>query len=555
MLEFTLHRQDLDGPWHEGPAGWSAGNSRIAPLRLRALEEIVARCGRRLLVAVRERCRGAAGPVISGPAGCGTGAPVEVSPAQWEKILAGVTSWPLQYVCLTVEPGSAVDDPPRVTIRSGAWGTAPVFAVASGDGLHGHWDPVLLYPLLDRDTPLEETLAAHFLATFETPYARRTMLRGLHMITERSVARWPTEDGTLAVHYPVDAEPYGEREVRPDADVLDGLWRCLTSSVRRWLPDDAASIAGCELSGGLDSALVTAAVAEVTGTGPRTYGLALAGVPGARQHARRAELVRRFGGADTTVPFAAHRPLAPDGPETFGRGAAGPMTPWEECYAEASEAMLDRAVQDGIQMIFTGLGGDELSHPRRRAGRAGERPTTLAPEQLPAFLTPAARDAALAAPKTIDTAPSSIPRGSAIETTALSSAQYLRRGIWPVHPLCTPELVRLCAWLPTPWRTDRLFERHLLTRRGISPLVAFPPDTDDFEPVLIESLRHTARHRLETLFTTPLLADHGLVDPIRLQASYRAWRSGEPPDDPTPFYAAATLELTLRTLTGHTGEA
>lgn len=565
MLTFQLRRRDLGGPWQATPAGWRAGHSYIVPLRLPALEEVKARCGPCLLVAVRERCRGAAQPATLGlafPDTTSAGVPLEVSRMTWQAILAEVTSWPLQFVCLTVEPGPSSVNGPQVTVRSGSWGTAPVFAVVAKDTLSGHWDPVRLYPLLSGKAPLDQTLAAYFLATLEAPYARRTMLHGLQLLTERSVARWPIADGTLAIRYPAAAEPFGERDLRPGADVLDGLWRCLTSSVQRWFPAAAPRV-GCELSGGLDSALVTAAVAELTTIGPRTYGLALPGRPGISQHVRRAELVRRFGGIDATVPFAGFQPLVPVMPvddghgsgrthdAPFGRGTAGILAPWEECYAEACDAMLEQAVRDGVQMVFTGFGGDELSTPRRRGNRDGtESMRTPAAEEIPAFLTPAAREAALAAPQAIDTMPPGALRASAIEAVAVSASLYLRRGIWPIHPLCTPELVRLCAWLPAQWRADRQFERRLLANRGVSSVVAYASDTDDFEPVLVQSMRHAARARVDSLFATPLLADYGLVDGGQLKAAYGEWCASGDPSGVVPFYAAATLELTLRALAG-----
>ena len=565
MITFRLRRRDLGGPWHTSPAGWLAAQSCIEPLRLPALEEITVCCGPRLLVAVRERCFGVASPIAASVSARGAepgGAPPQVSYGTWHAVLAEVTSWPLQYVCLTVEPGPSAADGSQVTVRSGAWATAPVFTVATGDELRGHWDPVRLYPRLSDKVPLDETLAAYFLATFETPYARQTMLRGVQLLTERSVARWPTADGTLAICYPAAAEPFGERKLRPGADVLDGLWRCLTSSVRRWLTP-AASAVGCELSGGLDSALVTAAVADVTGTAPQTYGLTLPGQQGIAQHARRAELLCRFGGADTTVPFAGFQPFAPAPLEdsvhgsswehsaAFDRGGAGIMAPWEECYAEARNAMLEHAARDGVQIMLTGLGGDQLSYPRR--GRnydgAGIRSAVTA-KDIPCFLTPAAREAALTAPQSLDIAPPGTPRASAVEAVALSASLYLRHGIWPVNPLCTPELVRLCAWLPAEWREDRRFQRQLLARCGVSSRVADAGKTDDFEPALTRSMRSAARARVDSLFATPLLADCGLVDGDRLRAAYREWCDSGDSSGAGPYYAAATLELTLRALAG-----
>jgi asparagine synthase (glutamine-hydrolysing) len=242
-------------------------------------------------------------------------------------------------------------------------------------------------------------------------------------------------------------------------------------------------------------------------------------------------------------------PLAPGSCRLDG---LAPVLPWEEGYYEATFALLERAYANGTRVMTTGFGGDELCGLRQseiRALQAETQPasspsSTLSPSPPsgPAFLTRAAREA-LSEP--LDLPPTAASSSSSVEVAALSAARYLRRGIWPIHPLCTPELVRFCARLPVEWRAGRAIERALLARHGVPRRVTHPRFHDDLSPALALGMRQHARPLLERLFANPILGELGIVDGGRLRRDYADWCEADGDARPEPFYAAAVLELCL----------
>ncbi|MFI9580869.1 asparagine synthase-related protein [Streptomyces sp. NPDC052236] len=442
-----------------------------------------------------------------------------------------------------------------LAVHAGPWGTGSLYAVAQGEELHADWDPSRLYHLLGQDC-LDPLRAAVFLARLDTPYSQRTLLRDMRLLTAGSHSTWPASDNraqALHIAYPPPVDLPRIGRIAPDGDVAGAFWKTLGASMKRWVgPGGAADgdWAAGELSGGLDSSVVMACAATLTGQPLRTYGLTMPGAQRARQQVRRAELIDRFGLADATRPLEADPPLSPVGARALARG----VVPWEECYHESVSALFATAAADGVRSLFTGFGGDELCTPHPHDGLADPEngPTSTSPEYapIPQHLSHTAKemlhDAMADQVSAFDPAPQGHVAESAVESVTSGSALYLRHGIWPVHPLCTPELFRLCQRLPGQWRSGRTVQRDLLTRLGF-PSISRPDGEDDFSPVMAAALRGPSRPLLTDLFKNSLLADTRLIDPRVLSSGYQQWADGGPGDE-LPFYSAAILELTLRSV-------
>ncbi|MFH8795983.1 asparagine synthase-related protein [Streptomyces sp. NPDC017941] len=579
MLRFHVRRDDLKRLWQPTPDGWSAGRSRLNPLRHPALEEVASRGPGRFLLTVRERCAGTPPDLPS------RGVGVAVSVPEWDRALAAALAWPLQSMTVVVRAGDDGGSPGALDVHCGLWGTGSLYAAAEGEELHADWDPSRLYHLLARDC-LDPLRAAAFLAWSETPYSRRTLLRDLWLLTAGSRGTWPTGGNPaqpLSVTYPPPVNLPRTGRTAPGADVPHAFWRALGASMRRWVGSGGAADGAptaYELSGGLDSSLVAACAATLTGRPPRTYGLTMPGEQRAGQRVRRAELIDRFGAVDTTRALAADPLLSPGGARAHARG----VVPWEECYHESVGALFRTAAADGVRSLFTGFGGDELCapHPHDKLTGPGDGPTgngptgngptgngptgngptgigpagngpmstSPGPDPVPGHLSRTAKellhDTTADQESAFDLAPRGHVADSAIESVTSGSALYLRHGIWPIHPLCTPELARLCRRLPGEWRSGRTVQRELLTAIGL-PAIGRPGGTDDFSPAMVTALRGPARPLLTDLFTAPLLADTRLIDQRVLLSRYLAWADGGPGHE-MEFYSAAILELTLRSV-------
>jgi hypothetical protein len=236
-----------------------------------------------------------------------------------------------------------------------------------------------------------------------------------------------------------------------------------------------------------------------------------------------------------------------------GSRAASAVIPWLEFYTEAFEALAALARQDGATTLLTGIGGDELLYLHRFELTEGERELEERDEfadadRLPPFLTPRARERFLDSRFGVACAPQPAAMQSAVQSAGTASSLAMRRGLWPVHPLCTPELVRFCAALPREWREQRALERRFLAHLGCAPSVTNPEVTESFSGLMEHALRAASRPLIESLFHDSRLADAGLIDAAALRRHYQRYcAEGEEGGDVT-FWAVAILELTMRSL-------
>jgi len=415
----------------------------------------------------------------------------------------------------------------ELTITAGIWGTAPLYLLERDDVLYGDWDVAELYPLLDDD-PLDEERVAHFLVAFSRDYSRRTLFTNVMQLTERATARWST--GALTIDYPEPVPFARPRRLKPDADVAGAMQEIITASMRRWI-DGATWTSGAELSSGLDSGMVAAIAASLLDTPLRTYGLIMPGIEGEGQRARRDEMIATFGYADTCFPAEENLPLSP----------RRRVVPWEEIYYEAADRLIRRAASDGVAVMFTGHGGDELCARHYSELPEDAQRKLLVPDAPPPFIRPRIHDAYRDTLLTLDRAPAAPMPSSALEAFAAGSALYLRRGVWPVSPLSTPELVAFCQSLPLEWRQNRECQRQLMLRLGCSHNVAYPRSTESFAALFDRAMRTESRPMLRTLFAESRLADLGYVDRDALLRAYDEY-TGE---HETQLYAVAVLEMAL----------
>lgn len=511
MLVLKLRSADRPFSWTPAGRSWRSGESFIHPFEHPSLETFSLTAGSRTLFVVRERIAGVDPPTRAG---------------DFDRVLDDARSWPLDFLIIVTDDTSG-----EATMHAGAWGVAPLHLIARGGTLHGHWDPSELYRYVDAREPLEPDLAAELLVRGANSYSRRTVIRSLLMLTERARARWAA--GSLRIDYPQAVGQPAARELKPNADVLGAFDEILTAAMRRWLaPGDPAPAA--ELSGGLDSAIVSATAAKITGRAVRTFGLQMPPPSGVSQRQRRDELIGLFGFQDTLLDAELLRPFS-----NRRRIDEGLVVPWHEFYADAFDEIYQLAHRGGSRIVLSGLGGDELLFVPR-AGEAEPEPP------LPPYLTPFARDALTGAGR--DAAPAGLISTSALDSAAGTGALAMRRGLWPVNPFCTPELVRFCASLPEEWRTDRALERRFVRALGCSDAIAHPAMTESFGELMHETLTRHARPLLNDLFAESRLAALNLVDADVLQRSYREHCEHGTDENDMWFLMPALAELTLRAI-------
>lgn len=547
MLSASLHKKDLGKTWAPAADGWEAGSSAIRPYKHAALHAGMFASKRRTAVIVRER--------ISGQPELNESFSVtKCSERELDQVLTEARQWPLEFLELLI---TQRDDANQVTFRSGQWGTAPVYFLVHDGLLHVNWDVTDLYQYLPS-TILEPGFASQFILGLSHPYSSQTIFSGVSRLTERARAVWRTPFESVKISYPSPLTHARARPLKPGARVVETFREILSASMKRWLPSSDHPVA-MELSGGLDSSLVAVMAATITTRPVKSFGMIMPGVFGRYQRARRNEVVKQFGLSDSTLPCIDYPPFNPKSHRVRGFS----VVPWAEFYEEAVGTMLGKVASDGVGVIFTGMGGDELCSYQEgeldkydlvedgdlAEGEQADGELTPFGTPYPPFVTDLVREASEDRDSLIVDAPQPLMDTSSIESAAAVSTLYLKNKVWPISPLCTPELIEFCRKLPFGWRHKRVIERKVLSSFGCSRLVAYPkPETlENFCDVMDHALREASSGVIGKLFRESRLAEQGLVDKKALSATYKQYLAGDSTYS-DQLLGAVVLELTIRSL-------
>lgn len=461
------------------------GNSSICPYRHRALETVVVRTEGQWFASVRER---SANRPHSAPCRLET-----VDAERFHEAYREALLWPLDYLIVEVAQAGC-----RIKLRAGVLGTAPVYCRTTDTAITVSYDlaDFLLEPCLLDLGVISRRLGLH------TDYSARQILAGVVMLTERSFlfAR-PGETHHL---YPPAVEPLHPSDASPSDYGVRSFEAQLAQAVLA--RPIAAGDAAIELSGGMDSAAVACALGNHLGK-VTSLGIRLGG-DDESQARRRTAVVQTYGLDDHTVDMD-HFPPSFD----LRPNAARIEYPLTDFYLEAFEGLWDAARLLGNDMLFTGVGGDQLFpigfDEQRAPNPQGEAIASMAQHRAEGVLTPKAR-AASRALWGLDAPPGPL-QASVLTSNVCQSPHLLNRGLWPINPLGDPHLAAYCQRLPLSCRSNRETVRRYLQVQLRDDL--FPPGycKETFAPVLPPLIARHAPQITEQL-NECALADMGLVN-------------------------------------------
>ncbi|MGI5206205.1 hypothetical protein ACQEU6_32115 [Spirillospora sp. CA-108201] len=489
---------------------------------------------------VRERATGLQDRPDSLPTLRVDAGPLSLPPNRYQAHRAEAAGWPLGFTIIDLIETRHNETKGGVEVTCGAVSAAPLQLAAADGVLHGSWDLLDLSAFWSADR-LNLDDVTRF-CVMRALYSSQTLLRDVLTLTERATARF---DGTgLAITYPPPAEHALPRELRPGADPVQVWERMLVEVTGRWAAATSGSVA-VELSGGMDSAAVAVALADLRGHGHResirTGVLRLPGEPGEQQMSRRADMIQVLElGADHVVPIAEHAPFRPGG----ARRAGVPFTPRDGNTAEGTIVMQQQLVKAGVTTVFTGAAGDDLMGLRPDERRRLGQPRTLRP--MPGWLGPAGRDAV----ERLDRGPVPAPvlMYSILAGLEPRWPQTMRQGLWPVSPLATPDLLRFTEQLPLQWRRHKRLLRTYLARRGMSEQTVWPVLRENFAPVMETAMRRWGVPLLTELVRNgTILGDLGVIDPTAVLEACQDARAGGPVEG---LSRPLMMEAALRSVIG-----
>jgi asparagine synthase (glutamine-hydrolysing) len=497
------------------------GESRIVPHPHPALETLLVRTEGQWFVVVRE-CLAATG--IHEKASTGV-----IDAERFNELYRACLMWPLDYVMIEV-----AQEGQRLKIRSGVLGSAPVYCRATDDRVTISWD---FADFLDHPLAIDLEIASHYLA-LSTVYSAQHICAGITMLTERSSLY--LEPGKARYHYPTPVEAAAPSTSKPPAggDTL-AAFRALLHNVVSARPATAAQIA-LELSGGMDSATVASALSTTFGA-VASRGILLSGDHRQAQVERRQRIASELGLLDHTVEIDAFPPTLDLRPRQRRE------YPHPELYLEAFEALWGSARTQGCELLFTGIGGDELFPTYRNEAVQEQRKSdplvAAARGYAEKILSPRALGAARSL-RVLD-APASPVAVSSLLASACQAPHLLRRGLWPVNPLSDPRLVAFCHRLPAEGRHGRETMRqylHACLGDGVFPRHYVKETFARTLPHLISKQAKTIASQLQDC----ALADLGLVDQRAVLALLNEVASTQEDAPTAPLVSLLWLERFVR---------
>ena len=347
-------------------------------------------------------------------------------------------------------------------------GTSPIYLAVNGPKFHISWKFEEAVAVLERPQPNREL-------------CRLVLERGVGQTREQIIAGvyaiWPGEKAVFGKDglqfSPCEnirialAASLSDRGYATDAFldlIISVVQPMLTRSKRPLL----------EFSGGIDSTCVALAAAKGRGS-LESYGLIQPGAVGRQQRARREELIELLALTDYTGPAERVLPL-----DTLMSDECQ-ITVYDDSYRMSMLSIFAEHGLEDVDLVISGLGGDELAMERTFWRHDGEMP--------------------------------GYSSRSALISSMSNFDMFMRRGIWPLNPLAHPRVVSFCRMLPDPLRKDRLFARLAMARSGLSDGYIFPRYKETFANVLyLQALECDVDQLLET----SILGDYGIFDVSRL---------------------------------------
>lgn len=485
MLKADIALPDLShhAQWRDGSI--VLGDSRITPHAHRSLETVLVRTNGQWFAMVRERAA-ATSPDT-------TTVTRDVDSEEFHNLYRQCLLWPLDYILIEAAQAGC-----RMKVRAGVFGSLPLYCRATQDKVRLSWD---VTDLAKEPLAIDPEIASHRLV-MNTVYSARQLCVGIQLLTER--ASLDVEPGRASYRYPAPIEETSPTPLPEGRDALAMFGELLQRAVSA--RSTATERISLELSGGMDSASVACALAQCHGR-VASKGILLDGDVRHPQIQRREQIVTRLGLFDDTVEMTAFPP------DLDIQRPAQNKSLSREYYLEACSALWNKARAQGHDMLFTGIGGDELfpsyvdevrKQDPREPGR--EQDVKRYAAQL---LTPHARSAACSL-RSFDAPAGPVP-STALLAHACRAPDLVRHGLWPVNPLSDPGLMTFCHRLPREYRQGRELIRQYLHKHLGNDV--FPRDyTKETFAGVFPSLISQHVSSLATQLRDCALADLGLVD-------------------------------------------
>ncbi|QTD56906.1 hypothetical protein [Parasphingorhabdus cellanae] len=341
---------------------------------------------------------------------------------------------------------------------------SPIYISNTGSQIIISWKIEEVVASIANPLPNEQS-CKQFLSHGPKPI-REQIIKGLYML-------WPGEacifDKTgLSFHEATSRDIVQSGVLSNSAVATEHFIFLISQSLERAVKKSERT--AIELSGGYDSSCVAIAAAQLR-SDLYSYAALQLGAVGIQQNERRQELVSSLGLIDATAPANSTLPFAALNLKECSR------TPYDDMFRMSCVNALEKHDGGDIDLVLTGIGGDELTMENTVGREEWEVNSRIA--------------------------------SSAIDASTSRSDMFMRRDIWLVQPLTSRRVVDFCRALPQSMRQGRMLSVLSLARAGLSDGFLFPRYGEHFG---VMSQHEASMFDFDKAFAESLIADFNLID-------------------------------------------
>lgn len=464
---------------------------------------------------------------------------LKTSEAEYCQEIEKIKSWKLEYFLIEINSENST-----ICLSRGSIDKVAIYYTINNGKLIGSWDLTDLHEFINQSDPFDRAEILLFLAGMPV-YNHKTIYKNIFKITERSKILFGNRG--VEVFLPKNAELFEESILKPDIDPTEAFYGILENQLThyRTLLELPANEIGCELSGGLDSAIVAMLVSDFfKRNGINCYTLLLSGDMGKQQQIRTSEIIGGWNLKSNSINIDDFGgPLKQSG--FLLRN--GMISVYEEIYYDLQSILLNNAEKHGVKVIFNGIGGDDVLFSIAHSSKSKQvRDIGDHVKKLNIF---SGVDEIRNIIQNISTFPRPFIPISSLNASHSRSAMYLRKNLWPIELFCSQDIITFFQLLPSDLKNGKNLHKKLLKSNGFSDLFTNPKIKEHFGLVFDKSMKIDNRKEVINLIRESKLHDMGIIKKdIFLEQYDRYCEMNDHSVPPILYYTVAAIEYNLISL-------
>lgn len=371
-------------------------------------------------------------------------------------------------------------------------------------------------PMSELPSPNIPMIVEHLMWT--STISDETVIKNIFVLNENS--RLEVTYGATIKKY-LTAQYHSSLVTIEDNKILPTFIALLDESLHRFLPNIVEkNIIGSGLSGGMDSSTIAHRLLQLVSESLPLFSLIQPHPQYDQQITRLKDFVTSFGGQLNPVFVDEHRFMT-QRPSPYSWDS---VNPYLEIYQEPTVALAKKSNDVGVQVLFTGFGGDELFKVDEYE-EVGFQGTAVMierkQEHKPIFFTDHLFEVYAHSPVIQSGYPLPLIPHSLRFAQRVYNPLFHHQNIWPIAPLGYPPLIEFTRSLSFHWREKKKLLYEYQVNNSFPASYLNLNSQEFFTQTFEQGMRWYAQHYIHELLENSILARYELIDPQAILTEYQ----------------------------------